>query len=1035
MPVVDPLAAWRLLIKDMGGGNPANSLTTPFGVASTDLLTDTAHGLVAGDRVQFVSLTGGAGLVVGTVYRVSATGLTANDFKVSSLDTGGIVDFTSDVTAGSYRVVGLASAITITVNSTTNLYRQSATTGYISPYPHNETIGAGGPYAVETVIVPYNSANGTGGSFYKFLEGPKVGGLVSLWTNSLGYGSITVATSSTFDRGPGATVITLTNPAAHLAGANLVYNAAGQMHLTMLVDDPNLPLIRPKRQHYAIEFYRGGQWVEVFAGMVWDIDATDTEVVIYGIDYLGLLQFVVDERFFPAFSDKSAPAGSFYTGSPAPTISSIITSHLNYSIGTPDSLVGFLTVGTVGTMSETVSIYSTMQNSLEFIVGLINSHRAGTGKFTRISVDKFAEGDYRINVAEDPGVHRDDLAIQYIAGGLAQGYRAVPFGVDWASRVNLIGRSRDGSEIQYVADSSAVSQDIFGRVGQAPTFIESVDKNDMSRRARQAALDAAKFGRQISVGLKLGSFAPLENFTITDQVPVGINHGGVRTGEWGSDDFGIDPSGSPSAVEAAYWSITGLTWESYDDGHWVTSLALWPTGGGSSGGLPWRYKLDTTGHSAGFEAPAYNDSSWLRGAQPFASTDQLGSPPAETQLAWYNNELCLRAILTIPATVTAVTLTFVMDYSGSIYVNGTLVGTTNYTTYPGGISIPLSSWLVGDNVIAVRGYGDNAIQYTRTGVATVPTGQASFVSYSTDASPAPVQTPISAGNGPPAASNTSSSTYIDLNTGQQYTLNHDTELWVPVPGSAINRSYPMVLDGDEGEPGWPGPPGLDGPPGAAGYVGADGASVPGADGEDGEPGWPGPAGSTGPTGPQGVAGTSTPGSPGEDGDDGADGWPGPAGPQGAQGTAGAPGSQGPIGVPGIDGDDGDWGLMGVNTPNRDGTINFVIDGGGSAITTGVKGDLVVGFACTIVEWGMFADQSTSTVVDVWRDTYANFPPTVADTITGAEKPTITTAIFNQDTSLNSGNGWSINAGDTLRFNVDSNNNAQRVTVALKFQRP
>ena len=116
------------------------------------------------------------------------------------------------------------------------------------------------------------------------------------------------------------------------------------------------------------------------------------------------------------------------------------------------------------------------------------------------------------------------------------------------------------------------------------------------------------------------------------------------------------------------------------------------------------------------------------------------------------------------------------------------------------------------------------------------------------------------------------------------------------------------------------------------------------------------------------------------------------------------------------------------------TINFVIDGGGSAITTGIKGDLVVDFACTVTAWTILGDQTGSIVVDIWRDSYANFPPTVADTITGAEKPTISSATKGQDTSLNSGAGWAVSAGDVLRFNVDSIATLTRVTVALKVVR-
>ena len=110
-------------------------------------------------------------------------------------------------------------------------------------------------------------------------------------------------------------------------------------------------------------------------------------------------------------------------------------------------------------------------------------------------------------------------------------------------------------------------------------------------------------------------------------------------------------------------------------------------------------------------------------------------------------------------------------------------------------------------------------------------------------------------------------------------------------------------------------------------------------------------------------------------------------------------------------------------------ITFVVDGGGSAITTGIKADVYVPYAATITAVTMLADQSGSIVVDIWKDSYANYPPTDADSITAAAVPTITTATKSQDTTLT---GWttSISAGDTLRFNVDSITTVTRLTLAL-----
>ena len=58
--------------------------------------------------------------------------------------------------------------------------------------------------------------------------------------------------------------------------------------------------------------------------------------------------------------------------------------------------------------------------------------------------------------------------------------------------------------------------------------------------------------------------------------------------------------------------------------------------------------------------------------------------------------------------------------------------------------------------------------------------------------------------------------------------------------------------------------------------------------------------------------------------------------------------------------------------------------------------------------------SGSIVIDVWKDTYANFPPTVADTITASAKPTLSSATKSDDTTLT---GWTtaVTAGDVFGF--------------------
>lgn len=114
------------------------------------------------------------------------------------------------------------------------------------------------------------------------------------------------------------------------------------------------------------------------------------------------------------------------------------------------------------------------------------------------------------------------------------------------------------------------------------------------------------------------------------------------------------------------------------------------------------------------------------------------------------------------------------------------------------------------------------------------------------------------------------------------------------------------------------------------------------------------------------------------------------------------------------------------------TFGLTVDGGGAAITTGIKGDVRLPIGGTITRVTMLADQTGSAVVDIWRDNYANFPPTAADSITASAKPTISSANKSEDTTLT---GWSASfaAGDIFRFNVDSASTITRLHLIVEYQ--
>jgi len=109
-------------------------------------------------------------------------------------------------------------------------------------------------------------------------------------------------------------------------------------------------------------------------------------------------------------------------------------------------------------------------------------------------------------------------------------------------------------------------------------------------------------------------------------------------------------------------------------------------------------------------------------------------------------------------------------------------------------------------------------------------------------------------------------------------------------------------------------------------------------------------------------------------------------------------------------------------------LSVIIGDGVNTITTGSKGYLRVPRAATVTGWNIVADASGSIVVDVKRCTYSGFPTT--SSIAGSEKPTLSSAQKNEDTSLTT---WTtiLSEGDWLEFYVDSASTVKQVTVALQ----
>lgn len=114
-------------------------------------------------------------------------------------------------------------------------------------------------------------------------------------------------------------------------------------------------------------------------------------------------------------------------------------------------------------------------------------------------------------------------------------------------------------------------------------------------------------------------------------------------------------------------------------------------------------------------------------------------------------------------------------------------------------------------------------------------------------------------------------------------------------------------------------------------------------------------------------------------------------------------------------------------------IEWVIGASPAPIVAGSltepTGFLEIPLGLAIMRWTIMADQVGSIVFDLWKCPYANFPPTIANTITAGLPPTLAAAQTSQSAILT---GWKarITPGEILGINVNSASTVTQVTLSL-----
>jgi hypothetical protein len=138
------------------------------------------------------------------------------------------------------------------------------------------------------------------------------------------------------------------------------------------------------------------------------------------------------------------------------------------------------------------------------------------------------------------------------------------------------------------------------------------------------------------------------------------------------------------------------------------------------------------------------------------------------------------------------------------------------------------------------------------------------------------------------------------------------------------------------------------------------------------------------------------------------------------------------GIQGPKGDDGEQGPQGDPGPPGDGSIDRVVtvtfDGQGNTVAVDSTAYGVLPFAGTFTGWRLASNVSGSIVIDLWKTTFGETTPTVANTITPTGKPTLT----NEKTATGTFSA-AITANDLLACHVDSVSGLTKVVLELIYE--
>lgn len=306
-------------------------------------------------------------------------------------------------------------------------------------------------------------------------------------------------------RGPG-TLKAIIDDAANV-GVSEHANDAGEMFFTIPYNHPAAAQVDPLETHYRVLRLNASEtYTTVGVGLIEDFEADKDEIVVYGVDYRGLLTTTMT---------------GFNTSYTNAALGTIVTAQLSAARVEANSRLAFTSVGTIDATAATATLLTSYQVRLDFLrqVAEVSMSDRSVRTLLRISRDS----PYTWTFVENYGSDKPTYRMEW--GGAVSNFQYVPGFRDFATRVASLGVKREGASI-LVSQQTSASETTYGWIVKPHLVIDVTDQAALDRITLRQAKIAGRVDKNVLLELVSGNIiAPVDGWEIGDSLPVIISRG------------------------------------------------------------------------------------------------------------------------------------------------------------------------------------------------------------------------------------------------------------------------------------------------------------------------------------------------------------------------------------------------------------------------------------------------------------------------------------------------------------------------------